>query len=208
MGPLLALVYDRCTARTEDAGVRERRRGLLAEARGDVVEVGAGTGLNLPLYPRAGLVRIVAVEPDAHMARRLRRRRAGDAPAPVEVVRADGAALPFGDASFDTAVTTMVLCTVPDPAAVLAEVARVLRPGGRLLFLEHVRAHEARLARLQDRVTPVWRRVAGGCRPNRSTLATLRASPLRVERVDEGELPRSMPWTRPLIEGVAVRPPG
>jgi ubiquinone/menaquinone biosynthesis C-methylase UbiE len=207
VGRLLALIYDRCTARAEDSGLRERRRGAGAAGGGEVLELGAGTGLNLAHYRPEAVTRVVAVEPDRHMARRLRA-RVPAAPVPVEVVAAGGEALPFADASFDTAVATMVLCTVCDPEAAVGELARVLRPGGRLLFLEHVRAHDPQLARLQDRVTPLWRRVAGGCHPNRATLATLRSSALEVERVDEGTIPHSAPWTRPLIEGIASRPGG
>jgi ubiquinone/menaquinone biosynthesis C-methylase UbiE len=201
---LLALLYDRALRASEDAGLREDRRALLAHARGDVLEIGSGTGLNLALYPTSGVDRIVLSEPDRHMARRLRGRLAG-APAPAEVVGAGGEELPFADASFDTVVATLVLCSVADPALVLVEVARVLRPGGRFLFLEHVRAHDAGLARWQDRLTPVWKVVAGNCHPNRSTLAMLRASPLVVVEVTEGRIPKAAPIVRPRIAGMAER---
>jgi ubiquinone/menaquinone biosynthesis C-methylase UbiE len=203
---LLALIYDRVLQASEDAGLRDDRRALLAHARGQVLEIGAGTGLNLAHYPRTGVDRLVLSEPDHHMARRLRG-RAADAPAPVEVVTADGEELPFGEASFDTVVATLVLCSVADPALVLVEVARVLRPGGRFLFLEHVRAHDAGLARWQDRLTPLWKVLAGNCHPNRSTLATLRASPLAVIDVTEGRIPTAAPIVRPRIAGTAERPP-
>jgi ubiquinone/menaquinone biosynthesis C-methylase UbiE len=203
---VLAIFYDRVLEASERAGLREDRRALLAHARGEVLEIGAGTGLNLALYPRTGVERIVVSEPDRHMARRLRG-RVGGAPAPVEIVGAGGEDLPFGDASFDTVVATLLLCSVADPAIVLAEVARVLRPGGRFLFLEHVRAHDAGLARWQDRLTPLWKVVAGNCHPNRSTLATLRASPLVVIDVTEGRIPKAAPIVRPRIAGMAERPP-
>ncbi|MCW3050785.1 MAG: class SAM-dependent methyltransferase [Solirubrobacterales bacterium] len=203
---MLAIFYDRVLQASERAGLREDRRALLAHARGEVLEIGAGTGLNLALYPRTGVERIVVSEPDRHMARRLRG-RVGGAPAPVEIVGAGGEDLPFGDASFDTVVATLLLCSVADPAIVLAEVARVLRPGGRFLFLEHVRAHDAGLARWQDRLTPLWKVVAGNCHPNRSTLATLRASPLVVIDVTEGRIPKAAPIVRPRIAGMAERPP-
>jgi ubiquinone/menaquinone biosynthesis C-methylase UbiE len=203
---VLAIFYDRVLQASERAGLREDRRALLAHARGEVLEIGAGTGLNLALYPRTGVERIVVSEPDRHMARRLRG-RVGGAPAPVEIVGAGGEDLPFGDASFDTVVATLLLCSVADPAIVLAEVARVLRPGGRFLFLEHVRAHDAGLARWQDRLTPLWKVVAGNCHPNRSTLATLRASPLVVIDVTEGRIPKAAPIVRPRIAGMAERPP-
>src|SRR3954454_2211864 len=104
-------MYDRMVRSSEDAGLREDRRALLAHARGDVLEIGAGTGLNLALYPRTGADRIVLSEPDRHMTRG-RRGRVRDAPAPVEVVAASGEELPFAEASFDTVVGTLVLCSV------------------------------------------------------------------------------------------------
>jgi ubiquinone/menaquinone biosynthesis C-methylase UbiE len=203
MGRVLALVYDRLRAASEEAGMREERRGLLARASGEVLEIGAGTGLNLPLYPPA-VTRVVATEPNRHMERRLRR-KAREAPVPVELLSAPAEALPLAAASVDTVVGTLVLCTVDDPALVLAEVARVLRPGGRYLFLEHVRAHDAGLARWQDRLAPLWGVIGGGCHPNRATLATLRASPLTVAEVREGHIPKTAPLVRPMIAGVAER---
>jgi ubiquinone/menaquinone biosynthesis C-methylase UbiE len=205
MGRVFAAIYDRALAQTEAHGLADKRAALLAGARGDVLELGAGTGLNLPRYPRDGLGRLVLSEPDPHMARRLRARVAGERPG-AEVVEADAAALPFADASFDTVVATLVMCTVDDPPRVLREVARVLRPRGRFLFLEHVRAHDARTARWQDRIRPLWQRVGAGCRPNRDTLATLRASPLEVEEVRDDRMPRTVPLVRPLLIGEASRP--
>jgi SAM-dependent methyltransferase len=203
MGRVLALLSDRLGAASEEAGLREERRGLLARASGEVLEIGAGTGLNLPLYPPT-VTRIVATEPDRHMARRLAR-KARAAPVPVELMSAPAEALPLAEGSFDTVVGTLVLCTVSDPAAVLAEVARLLRPGGRYLFLEHVRAHDAGLARWQDRLAPVWGVIGDGCHPNRATLASLRASPLTVCEVHEGRIPKAAPLVRPMIKGVARR---
>lgn len=203
MGRVLALVYDRLRAASEEAGMRVERRSLLARASGDVLEIGAGTGLNLPLYPTT-VTRVVATEPNRHMERRLRR-KVRQAPVPVELLSAPAEALPLAAGSFDTVVGTLVLCTVDDPAAVLIEVARVLRPGGRYLFLEHVRAHDAGLARWQDRLAPLWGVIGDGCHPNRATLASLRASPLTVAEVREGHIPRTAPLVRPMIAGVAER---
>jgi ubiquinone/menaquinone biosynthesis C-methylase UbiE len=203
MGRVLALLYDRLGAASERAGMREERRRLLQEATGDVLEIGAGTGLNLPLYPPT-VTRIVAAEPDPHMTRRLRR-KAAQATVPVELMSASAEALPLADGSFDTVVGTLVLCTVDDPAVVLAEVARLLRPGGRYLFLEHVRAHDPGLAAWQDRLAPLWGVIGGGCHPNRATLASLRASPLTVCEVHEGRIPKAAPLVRPMIKGVAER---
>ena len=119
------------------------------------------------------------------------------------VVEAPAERLPFEDSSFDTAVFTLVLCTVPDPRAALAEAARVLRPGGRLIFVEHVRAEDAGLARWQDRLEKPWRFLADGCHCNRDTVATIEASPLTLESVERGQLPKAPPIVRPLVRGSA-----
>lgn len=114
--------------------------------------------------------------------------------------------LPFPDASFDTAVATLVFCTIPDPGAALAEIARVLRPGGRLLFLEHVRAADPRVARWQDRLERPWGWFGRGCHPNRDTLATIEASELEVAEVEHDRMPTAPPIVRPLIAGAAGLP--
>lgn len=201
--PFFAAVYDRLMASTERAGLAERRAALIADARGATLEVGAGTGLNLRHYPDA-VTELVLTEPDPHMARRLRSRVA-DAGRPVEVVEAPAERLPLEDARFDTAVVTLVLCTVKEPTQALAEIARVLKPGGRLLFIEHVRADASGLVRWQDRLERPWGWIAGGCHPNRDTVGSLDASALRVESVERGELPKAPPLVKPLVAGVAVR---
>ena len=129
MNRLFARMYDRVLRRSEEAGLSAIRRDALAEARGDVLEIGAGTGLNLRAYPRQGITRIVATEPNPAMSRHIAE-KIGEAPAPVEIVAAPAERLPFPDASFDTVVGTLVLCEPKDPARVVEEVARVLRPGG------------------------------------------------------------------------------
>jgi ubiquinone/menaquinone biosynthesis C-methylase UbiE len=187
-----ALLYDPFLALGERRGMAAHRRALLADVRGRVLEVGAGTGLNLPYYPEA--VDLVLTEPDPSMLRRLRRR----APA----VAAPAEALPFDDASFDAVVSTMVLCTVADPVAAVREMRRVLRPGGRLVFIEHQRAESPRLARWQDRLAAPWRAFAVGCRCNQSTLELL-ARELRVGEVQRASW-RGMPaLVRPLAIGEA-----
>jgi ubiquinone/menaquinone biosynthesis C-methylase UbiE len=196
-----AALYDKCFAAVEDAGLREMRRELLSEARGRTIDIGSGTGANLELYP-AG-VDLVMAEPDPHMARQLRGKLA-ESGREVEFVQAGAEALPFEDASFDTAVFTLVLCTVPNPRAALEEVARVLKPGGRMLFLEHVRAESPGLARWQDRLEKPWRFVGDGCHCNRDTVATIESSPLRLESVERDRLPKAPPITRPLARGRAT----
>jgi ubiquinone/menaquinone biosynthesis C-methylase UbiE len=203
---VFAAMYDRLMAGTERAGLADRRERLVAGARGATLELGAGTGLNLRHYP-AAVTDLVLAEPDRHMARRLRA-RLSEAGRPAEVVEAPAERLPFEDGRFDTVVVTLVLCTVQDPAQALEEIARVLEPGGRLLFLEHVRAPDgARLSRWQDRLERPWGWFGGGCHPNRDTVAALEASPLSVESAEHGELPKAPPIVRPLVAGVAVRNP-
>jgi SAM-dependent methyltransferase len=178
-----------------------RRRELLAGARGAVLEIGAGTGLNLRHYP-AGLEELVLVEPGEPMAERIDLSRAPDG-VRARVVRAPAEDLPFAAGTFDTVVSTLVLCTVSDPARAVAEVARVLRPGGRLLFCEHVGAESGWRRALQRRSARPWAAFADGCRCDRPTQATIE-SQLRVERVQRGSW-RGMPAiVKPLVWGSAV----
>jgi ubiquinone/menaquinone biosynthesis C-methylase UbiE len=203
-GRLFAAMYDRGLKGTEDAGLREMRRETLAAASGRTIDLGAGTGANLALYPDA-VTELVLAEPDPHMLKKLRV-KVGETGRDAEVVEAPAERLPFEDSSFDTAVFTLVLCTVPDPEAALAEAARVLKPGGKLLFVEHVRAQDAGLARWQDRLEKPWRFVGDGCHCNRDTVATIEASPLAVEQVERGALPKAPPLVRPLVRGRATLP--
>lgn len=199
-----AALYDRAFAATEEAGLREMRREALAEARGRTIDLGAGTGANLDLYPEA-VTSLVLAEPDPHMLKQLRVKAGGRGDG-VEVSSASAQDLPFPDASFDTAVFTLVLCTVPDPERALSEVARVLKPGGKLLFLEHVRAEDAGLSHWQDRLEKPWRFLADGCHCNRDTVANIEASPLTVEQVEHDALPKAPPLVRPLVRGSATLP--
>lgn len=203
-GRAFSAFYDSLLKGTEEAGLREMRRETLAAASGRTIDIGAGTGANLGLYP-AAVTELVLAEPDPHMTKRLRRRLAGER-SNAELVEAPAERLPFEDAGFDTAVFTLVLCTVPDPKAALAEAARVLKPGGKALFVEHVRAQDPGLARWQDRFEKSWRFFADGCHCNRDTVATIEASPLKVEAVQRGELPKSPPLSRPLVRGSATLP--
>jgi SAM-dependent methyltransferase len=204
MGRAFASAYDSMMRKTEEAGLRERRRQLLESARGRVLELGSGTGLNLDLYPPT-VSELVLCEPSPHMARRLRR-RVEESGRKAEVIEAPGERLPADDDSCDTVVTTLVLCTVTDVEATLNEIGRVLRPGGRLLFIEHVRSDEPGRARWQDRLEGAWGFVGAGCHPNRDTLAAIESSALVVEEVEHGKLRKSPPIVRPLVQGAAVRP--
>jgi len=203
-GRLVASAYDWFMSSSEEAGLRDRRRGVLRPASGRCLEIGAGTGLNLDLWPES-VESLVLTEPDRHMAGQLRKRVAS-AGHPAEIVEAPGERLPFDDSTFDFVAQTLVLCTAPDPAAVLRETRRVLKPSGRLLFLEHVRAEDPKLARWQDRLHGPWYAFGYGCNCNRDTLATIAASRLEVEHVERGSMPKAPPIVRPMIWGVAREP--
>ncbi|HEY2073421.1 MAG TPA: methyltransferase domain-containing protein [Gaiellaceae bacterium] len=196
-----ALTYDRMLAKVEKAGLRARRQALLADVGGRVLEIGGGTGANLPHYGEA-VESLTITEPDPSMLRRLERHVREQA-RPVTVLRAPAEDLPFDDDSFDVVVSTLVLCGVDDQPRAVRELHRVLRPGGRLVFIEHVRADEPRLARLQDRMNGLNRFVAG-CDCNRSTLETIRAAGFQVETVERDTLKKMPKFVRPMIAGAAT----
>jgi ubiquinone/menaquinone biosynthesis C-methylase UbiE len=166
-----------------------------------VLEIGAGTGLNLPHYAVA--TRVVAVEPDAVYARRLRT-RARAAQVPVAIVAGRAELLPFPDATFDHAVTSLALCSVDDLDSALHEIRRVLRPGGSLVFLEHVRG-EGRVARWQDRLTPAQRCIAGNCHLNRDTPAAIERAGFRLDELERFSLAGGHTLTKPGAQGVAIK---
>jgi ubiquinone/menaquinone biosynthesis C-methylase UbiE len=170
---IMALVYDQFLWVGELAGMRRRRRMVLSSARGRVVEIGAGTGLNIAHYPE-GIAELVLAEPEPAMRRRLARRLRRHA-REARIVDAPAECLPLADGSVDTVVSTLVLCTVDEPERALREIARVLGPDGQLLFIEHVRASSRFLAACQDTLLQPWRRFAGGCRCNRPTRDLMRA---------------------------------
>jgi SAM-dependent methyltransferase len=199
---IFAALYDRLGRRAERGALGARRRELLRDADGRVLEVGAGTGANLPHYP--AIRELVLAEPDAAMRRRIGPRLGGLA-FPVDLIDAAAEELPLPDASVDAVVSTFVLCSVDDPSRALAEARRVLRPGGRLLFIEHVRA-QGRAARWQDGLVPVWRLLAAGCHPNRDSVGAIRRAGFAVtalRRVDDVPAP---PLARPIVAGVAQAP--
>jgi SAM-dependent methyltransferase len=202
-GRAFSAAYDRGFKGAEDAGLRDIRRELLAQARGRVLELGAGTALNLDHYPDS-IEGLTMVEPDPHMIKQLREKlEQSSRSAEISVIEAPGEDLPFADASFDTVAVTLVLCTVPDPEASLAEIKRVLAPGGQLLFLEHVRSNHPDLAKWQDRLESPWRFLADGCHCNRDTVAAIDAAGFELGDVERGELPKLPPLVRPLVTGSA-----
>ena len=201
--PIFAWGYAKLGPRMDRHGTAERRRALLLRATGRTVEVGAGTGLNLRYYPST-VSEVFAVEPDRSMFRYLVA-ALPDASVPVRLKRAPAEALPIEEASADTVVMSLVLCSVFDMHAALAEARRILKPGGRLLFFEHVRSENARLARRQDRFERPWGWLGGGCHPNRGTLAAIGLAGFQLQEVERFDEPGAM-LAKPHILGWATRP--
>lgn len=205
--PIFARLYARACPAMDRGGMAEWRRELLADLRGEVVEVGAGSGANFDRYP-PGVTRIVAVEPEPYL-RAAAQRRAAAAAARVKVVDGVAEDLPFADARFDAAVVTLVLCSVSDQQTVLGELRRVIRPGGQLRFLEHVRADSRPLARAQALLdATVWPALAGGCHTARDTVAAVAQAGFVIQRLERFRFPdgRVPTPTAPHALGVATRP--
>lgn len=203
--PVFARAYVWLSQRLEPELAPHRRR-LLSELTGRVVEVGAGNGLNFAHYP-SSVTQVLAVEPEPHL-RKLAEQAAHRASVPVVVTAGVAARLPVRDAGVDAAVTSLVLCSVSDPGEALAELRRVLRPGGELRFFEHVRADTANLAAVQHRLdATVWPRIAGGCHTGRDTLLAIESAGFRVDRLERFRLPdvRVALPTSPHVLGTATR---
>jgi ubiquinone/menaquinone biosynthesis C-methylase UbiE len=202
-GRLFARLYDRVMTATETAGMASHRDALLAEAAGRVLEIGAGTGANLPFYRHGEVESLTLTEPELPMMRLLRR-RAGAERSGLTVLRAPAEDLPFDDSSFDVAVSTLVLCSVDDQPRALRQLRRVLAPGGRLLFIEHVASEDPRLRRWQDRLNGVNRLVGHGCECNRATVDSIATAGFSVCELQRSTLPKAPPIVRPLMIGIAV----
>jgi ubiquinone/menaquinone biosynthesis C-methylase UbiE len=198
-----AMTYDRQMTKVEQAGLRPYREGLLAGAGGQVLEIGAGTGANLRFYGPA-VESLTLTEPEIPMLRRLEEKVREQTPA-ATVLRAPAEDLPFSDGSFDVAVSTLVLCGVDDQPRALRELHRVLRPGGQLLFIEHVRSGDTRLARSQDRMNGINRFVVG-CDCNRSTLESIREAGFAITQVEHTTMPKVPKFASPAIVGSATAP--
>lgn len=205
-GRIFASTYDFQMRRAEKAGLRERRKSLLAGAHGDVLEIGAGTGANLAHYPPA-VQTLTVIDPERAMVRRLERRVRAQARL-VTVLCAPAEDLPFNDDVFDVVISTLVLCTVQDQPRALREIRRVLRPGGMLLFFEHVRSADPRIARKQDRMNRINRVVMRGCNCNRPTLETIQTAGFIVADVEHGAIPKVPSFVEPLVIGRATAPVG
>ena len=201
--PLFARLYDRMSRAAEDQGVAEHRRELLAGLTGRVVEVGAGNGLNFGHYP-ASVTEVLAVEPEPYLRARAAE-AARTAPLPVRVLDGLAERLPLEDSSVDAAVASLVLCSVPDQAQALAELHRVLRPGGELRFYEHVRAETPALAIAQRAADALlWPRLAGGCHTSRDTAAAITAAGFTIQTVRGFRFPPAL-LASPHLLGLARR---
>jgi ubiquinone/menaquinone biosynthesis C-methylase UbiE len=198
-----AATYDRFMHKAEQEGLSTMRHSLLGQASGRVLEIGGGTGANLAHYP-GGVTSLTVTEPEVPMLKRLERRVRAEAPG-TTVLRAPAEDLPFEDGTFDVVVSTLVLCGVDDQPRAVREIKRVLRPGGRFLFLEHVRSDDPKAARTQDRLNWLNRAVVC-CDCNRPTLDTIAEAGFQVTALEHTELPASPSFVRPSIVGSATSP--
>lgn len=203
MGSIASWLFSRLL----DCAMRNRllapyRRATIGAARGRVLEIGVGSGLNLGLYG-GDVDRVYALDPAIDLLR-MARRRAAQAAVPVSFVRASGERIPFPDAAFDTVIMTWTLCSIPDPAAALAEMRRVLKPGGRLRFVEHGLSPEPRVERWQHRLTPAWKRIAGGCHLDRKIDILVHDAGFDIDAIEAGYVKGPKPWTF-MYEGSATR---
>jgi ubiquinone/menaquinone biosynthesis C-methylase UbiE len=180
--PRFARMYERISRESEARGTAEHRARMLDGLTGRVIEIGAGNGMNFGHYPQS-VTEVVAVEPEDRL-RVSAQRAARGASTLVTVVAGHADALPADDAAFDAAVISLVLCSVPDPPATLAEARRALKPGGQLRFFEHVRSDRPVFAVIEDLVTPLWARAGGGCHLNRDSASAIRAAGFQIQQMD------------------------
>lgn len=180
--PRFARMYERISAESERRGTAKHRDRVLAGLTGRVIEVGAGNGMNFSHYPDT-VTEVVAVEPEDHL-RGLAERAAAKAPVQVRVLAGHATALPVEGDGFDAAVASLVLCSISDTRAALAEIRRVLKPTGQLCFFEHVRSEKPWFGLLEDAIAPLWSRVGAGCHPNRDTAEAIRAAGFDIEELD------------------------
>lgn len=203
--PIFARLYPQMGTAMDRGGMTQRRQTLLAGLTGLVIEVGAGDGLNFGYYPPT-TTHVLAVEPEPHL-RRLARATARHAPVPVEVVDGLAQQIPAADNSTDAVVVSLVLCSLPHPDTALQEIRRVLKPGGQLRFLEHVRADTSGLARIQRLLdATIWPRLAGGCRLGRDTITAIEQSGFSIEPLDRFQFPNARTPSSFHILGAATYP--
>ena len=187
----------------QNKAAKAERARFLPLAFGKVLEIGIGSGLNIPFYP-PNIEALCGIDPSRGLLQMARKRAAG-APFPVELMEVSGERLPMEDETFDTVVTTWTLCTIPDPVQALREMRRVLKPEGPVIFIEHGRSPDARVLQWQNRLNPLWSRLAGGCNLNRGIDALIRAVGLEITRLETGYAPGPKPFAY-LYRGVAQRP--
>lgn len=199
MSWLMAAVYDGMMRGSEEACLAAWRKELLAELSGSVLEIGAGTGSTLGLYPKT-VTRLVMCEPDPHMREKLATKVKG-----IEIASYSIEELPF-QSEFDAVVCSLVLCSVRDQKAALAQIRKVLKPGGRLVFLEHVAADgKPKRLKWQRRIEPVWKHLMGNCHLTRRTEAEIQAAGFRIEKIQRESMRKALPVCRPSIRGIARR---
>ena len=199
---IIAKTYDYAMRSTEKKCLSGWRKDLLSHASGDLLEIGAGTGVNLPHYPEA-VTRIVLSEPDAQMRKNLQKKTVEKQKDKLNITHWDAEAIEMPDASFDTIVSTLVLCSVPSPETSLKEIYRLLRPNGVLLFLEHIASDHPPTLIWQRRIEPFWSLCAGNCRLTRDTAATINAAGLNIEQLTEAPMTGTPAFVRRTIRGVA-----
>ena len=203
MSFISAFFYDKLLAPAEEACLKEWRHNLLKNTSGDGLEIGAGTGSNLDFYP-ASLLTLVLSEPDKHMRRQMEKKISAAKHVSITADTAEN--IKAENNSYDFVVTSLVCCSVPNIEAVLLEIKRVLRPGGRLIFLEHVAAAEGtKRRRWQNIINPFWRKLAGNCHLNRETESAILAAGFKIQEIKRESMRKAMPLVRPTIRGIAIK---
>lgn len=206
MSFLMAMFYDRFMTGVEEACLRDWRQDLLEQAEGSVLEIGAGTGATIDFYP-ATVTRLVLSEPDPHMRKRLEQQVEQRGQDHIDVIAGSAERIEAADESFDFAVSTLVCCSVDDLHASLREIRRILRPGGSLVFLEHVAAAPGTSRRRwQNWLTPLWRKIAGNCHLNRETERAIVDCGFEIRQITRESMRKAPPFVRPTIRGIAIKP--
>jgi ubiquinone/menaquinone biosynthesis C-methylase UbiE len=205
MSYLIALFYDRLMSRAEEACLKEWRQELLGQVSGEVLEIGAGTGANIGFYPDS-VARLVLAEPDKHMRIQLEAKISNHSLENITIASGTAEQIDAGDESYDYVVASLVCCSLSDPEAGLREIRRVLRPGGSLVFMEHVAAAAGTSRRRwQNIINPFWRRLAGNCHLNRETELTIVKAGFKIRRIERESMRKAIPIVRPTIRGIAEK---
>lgn len=206
MSFITAFFYDRFMAKAEEACLKEWRHGLLKQVSGEVLEVGAGTGANIKFYSDK-LTKLVLTEPDKHMLKLLKEQVIRHHLKNVGVIGGTAEQIESADESFDYVVSTLVCCSVTDLDACLREIRRVLKPGGSLVFLEHVAAADSTSRRQwQNRINPIWKTFMGNCHLNRETEQAIVTEGFEIIQIERESMCKAPPIVRPTIRGIAKKP--